>query len=115
MYTAERIGTGITIIIAAIVLFLMLIVQFGPSLSLLDPTYREAHATCESIKNGMTYDEVKAKVGHLFVNGPETYIDDNGDGQAWLLNNVKSIQVACNIRFEAGRVIFAQMMNEGSF
>jgi hypothetical protein len=115
MFTAERIGTAVVILIGIVLVVLVLIFQFGAIFDQFDPAYREAKATCDSIKIGMTYDAVKAKVGNLFVPGAATYVDAKGNGQAWLVNNVKSVEVACNIRFDHGHVVFAEMMNEGTF
>jgi len=115
MFTVERIGTAIVIAVAVLLGLLFLIFQFGSFFDEFDPTYREAKATCDSIKLGMNYDDVKNRVGNLFVLPPATYVDASGTGQAWLVNNVKSVQVACNIRFDNGRVNFVGMMDEGAF
>jgi hypothetical protein len=102
-------------LIGIVLIFFELIFQFGPFFDQFDPAYREAKTTCDNIKVGMTYSEIKENLGHLFANGPATYVDAKGDGQAWLVNNVRIRQIACDIQFEKGFVVSANMMNEGSF
>jgi hypothetical protein len=115
MFKVEKVGTAIVIAIAVLAVFLIIVFQFRSFFDQFKPAYREAKATCENIKVGMSYDEVKAKVGSLFTTGPETHVDDQGNGQVWLVNSVKSTQVACNIRIEKGHVTFSGLMNEGAF
>jgi len=113
--TFEKAATIIVCAIGALLVLLWLVFEFSPFFDQFDPAFREAKATCDSIKVGMTYDAVKQKVGTLFVPGAATYVDPKGDGQVWLVNNVKSSRVACNIQIEREKVVSVNMMNEGSW
>jgi hypothetical protein len=80
-----------------------------PSLVMLQPSYKDAQAICDSITVGMTYEDVKSKVGYLFFPEPITYIDKQGGGQAQLRNDVKALDATCVIKFENGKVTSSGM------
>src|SRR5262245_15771972 len=100
------------LLIGALTFCLLVAVLFGfayPTLVKSQPAYKEAEAVCRSIKVGMTYEDVKAKVGHLFFPEPMTYIDQQGNGQVQLKNDVRNLDTSCFIRFQNGKVISADM------
>jgi len=113
MQGAKTIGVIFLAAIGILFLILLVLFQYAPAFARLDPYYREAKKACDSLKIGDTYDAVKAKVGNFFPADAE--LDKDGNGQVWLINNVKSVQVACDVEFRNGRVTFAEMMNEGAF
>ena len=94
-------------IVGIIVGFIVLIfaaLALYPSFIMLQPAYKDAQAICDSVTIGMTYEEVKNKLGNLFFPEPMTYIDQQGNGQAQLRNNVMGLDTTCFITFENGRV-----------
>jgi hypothetical protein len=80
-----------------------------PFVMSLQPSYQEAQAICDSIKPGMTYDEVKNRVGNLFTPPPPTYVDAGGDGQVFLKNHITNFDAHCIIEFRNGRVGSSRM------
>ena len=104
----------ITLTVLGIIIGLVILVFAGfawyPSLIQFQPEYKEASATCDSITVGMTYEEVKNKVGNLFFPEPITYMDNQGNGQAQLRNNVKGLDAKCFITFKDRKVTSATMM-----
>ena len=60
----------------------------------------------------MTYEAVKSQVGNLLLPEPISHVDDKGNGQVWLANDVQRFTVHCNVRFENGRVISSNILNE---
>jgi hypothetical protein len=105
---------GLKFVVAAIVGPLILVVlgfALYPSVARLEPAYKAAKATCDSIKSGMTYDQVKSRVGNFFVPPPATYLDDKGNGQVWLTNGVKHIDTNCRIEFKNGQVTSSAMVD----
>jgi hypothetical protein len=77
---------------------------------MLQPAYKDAQAICDSMKSGMTFEDVKNKVGYLFFPEPMTHIDKQGNGQAQLRNDVKGLDAACIITFENGKVISSSLV-----
>jgi hypothetical protein len=104
----------VTLLGVVIGLLILVVAAFAwyPSFIMLQPTYRNAQAICDSITVGMTYEEVKSKVGHLFFTEPITYVDKQGRGQAQLRNDVKGLDTTCIIKFENGKVISSGMAYE---
>jgi hypothetical protein len=96
-------------VILGVLVLAVVALALYPTLVRLEPAYKNAEAVCDSIKVGMTYEDVKAKVGHLFFPEPMTYIDQQGNGQAQLKNDVKNLDTSCFIRFQNGKVISADM------
>jgi hypothetical protein len=105
----KRIFVTILGILVGLLILVAAVLTLYPSVVMLQPAYKEAHAICDSITPGMTFDDVKRKVGYLFFSEPATYIDKQGAGQAQLRNDVKGLDTTCIIRFENGRVTSSGM------
>jgi hypothetical protein len=104
-------GVVLTIIASIVVLLAVaaLALAWYPTLAMRQPAYKNAKAVCDSITIGMTYEDVKNKVGNLFFPEPMTYVDSRGNGQAQLRNDVKGLDTTCIVTFRNGKVITAGM------
>ena len=106
---SKRTVLTILAIVITPLFLLVLTLALYPSIAMLQPAYKDAEAICDSITVGMTYDDVKNKVGYLLFPTPMTYFDNQGNGQAQLKNDVKGLDATCFISFKNGKVISSGM------
>lgn len=104
----RNIGT----LVLAILILAFGALLFYPFFEQLDPSYREIAAICTNIKAGMSYQDVETKYGSLVAPAPSTYLDSQGNGQAWLSETVQS-DTSCNVQFRSGKVVSSQLLTVG--
>jgi ABC-type dipeptide/oligopeptide/nickel transport system permease component len=95
-----------------VVLFatLILVIAFYFVVVYFEPANVEAKKICDdTVRVGMSYEEVEHEVGYLFLDGPYG-IDENGDGEVYLGNNIKYLEGNCRIGFKGGYVESSLML-----